>query len=469
MTDPAVRMLLERLLWPVPRIRWEVARSVAQLIREGDRQASQALLDWIRTRQLESEAVLGLGIIEAFDLGQFFDFVEVFEAVRAPSHLSDLMLNFNFAKANNLSPFRYAVSPEKPSELPLEMESWFDRYRKWAVPEIFSYELEKLHETTGFPFIHQWKHEWRWLQATHQRPSADYPLYFSRGDRARRGQFDHGQRELYVSAYLRTLAYAAVRGVISHPDAEHQALLGLPLNRGLGDLQPMPRPKWAYNLRVPGSRDAAALSQKIWDSAADFCRSDETPIALKVTDVDKTDFVEFDMTMTIEPQGYDSSDEAALVEFSGLVTGPGIGRFSGQIGQGDGIHTGDVKRPLSLAQLIRPEHLGRAHIEIANDIRLASPRIFGTLAELACEASEVRLETQNKVFSRWVHWYADWEPTTFRELRSNTGSITTVSESSLDKLRMLVGVQLRLWTRVRRTVRSAPYRDYEVETQTFCI
>ena len=28
MTNPILQMLLERLLWPVPRVRWEVARSL---------------------------------------------------------------------------------------------------------------------------------------------------------------------------------------------------------------------------------------------------------------------------------------------------------------------------------------------------------------------------------------------------------------------------------------------------------
>lgn len=68
MSSPALLMLLERLLWPVPRVRWEAGRSLARLIREGNREATRGLLNWISTRRLESEAVLGLGVIDAFDL-----------------------------------------------------------------------------------------------------------------------------------------------------------------------------------------------------------------------------------------------------------------------------------------------------------------------------------------------------------------------------------------------------------------
>ena len=49
MTEPALAMLLERLLWPVPRIRWEVCRSLARLIRKGNENVARSLLDWIST------------------------------------------------------------------------------------------------------------------------------------------------------------------------------------------------------------------------------------------------------------------------------------------------------------------------------------------------------------------------------------------------------------------------------------
>ena len=90
MTNLTLQMLLERLLWPVPRVRWEVARNLARLIREGDREAASGLLNWISARRLESEAILGLGIIDAFDLGAYFEFNEVYKAIQAPSHLFGL-------------------------------------------------------------------------------------------------------------------------------------------------------------------------------------------------------------------------------------------------------------------------------------------------------------------------------------------------------------------------------------------
>ena len=467
MIDPAARVLVERLLWPVPRVRWEVARTLARLIRQGSVDASQALLEWVAARQLESEVVLGLGVVEAFDLGAHFDFTELSNAVQAPSHLSDLILKQNFPYANSLSSFRYTVSPEEPANLSFEEDSWFDHYRKWAVPPIFSDHLKHLQQSTGFPFLRRWNHEWRWLQATHPRPPADYPLYFSRGDRSRRGQFDHAQRELYVSAYLRTLAYAAVRGSISNAEAEQLSLLGLPFTRGLGDLEPIQRPDWTYDLKSRASENATDLAQCLWNAAADTCMVDETPIALRTFEADQEGFYELDMTMTIEPSGYDSTGIVEIGQFDGFMHDQRIGRFEGQVGQVPAIRVASIMHPMSLAQVFQPKFLGRAHIEIGMDIKLASPRVFGTAGCIVCDGSEIRLETTSGVFSRWSHWYANWEPVTFPELESSVCSLVTVSKSNIDDLRRLVGTRLRRWTSVRQTARSSRYGEYKVKSEVF--
>ena len=206
MSALAAALLTERLLWPIPRVRWEAARGLARLIRDGDQVARQALLVWIGRRELESEVILGLGVIDGFDLSWAFGSDEVFRAVKAPSFLSDLLLARNFADAACLFPFRYALSPNAPAPLSDEVSAWFERYWHAAVPPVFHHTLERLEEESGWPFLKQWKHDWCWLQSTHARPVPDRPYHFFDHDREGVGQLDLGQRELYVSAYLRTLA-----------------------------------------------------------------------------------------------------------------------------------------------------------------------------------------------------------------------------------------------------------------------
>ena len=466
MTNPALLMLLERLLWPIPRVRWEAARSLASLIREEDRKAAIGLLQWIGARRLESEVVIGLGIIDAFDLGTHFEFAEVSDAVRAPSHLSDWILKRNFTDANGLSPFRYSVSPSEPATLPPDEETWFDRYRKSAVPPVFTTVLTRLQESTGFPFRKRWKHEWRWLQATNPRSETGFPYFFTGADRERVGQLDRGQRELYVSAFLRTLAYFAIHGPINHEVAEDYSLLALTMNRGLADVEPVSRPDWARNLLPCDARRTKELARRLWASAEANVIPGEVPLALRVVDHDTNTFVEFDVMLTMGRFG--STVGLAEAETLDLLIANDLpGEMAGLVARNEGINPFPIKHPLAMTQCVLPEILGRVHIDLAFNIRLGAPVVLGTSANVVCSPSDVRLEWGGEILSRWVHWYADWEPTAFPELESAVGSITTVSKSILDKLRASHGLKIARLVKVRRAARSEIYREFKVETEAY--
>ncbi len=467
MNSPALRMLLERLLCPAPRVRWEAGRSLARLIREGDREAARALLDWIGARQLESEAVLGLGIIDTFDLSAYFEFTDVSKAVRAPSYLSDWLLKRNFTDASGLTPFRYVVSPSEPAALTQIEEGWFDRYRTWAVPPMFSDVLTWLQQSTDFPFLARWEHDWRWLQATHPRPAADYPYFFSGWDRTRRGQFDHGQRELYVSAYLRTLAFAATKG-LPHDLAERHAMLALTMNRGLSDLEPIERPGWARNILSFDSDRMKEFAQKFWMDAEAAAKPGEVPIALRVVEFDKNGFIEFDLMLAIGPSGFVDGPAAAKT-LDMLVANECAGEMAGTVGQDANINPLSIVRPCAMIQVIVPQDLGRVHTEMALNVRLASPYVFGTPSNVLCGPSEIRLETGTDVLSRWVHWYADWEPTIFPELESSVCSMTTVSKTSLDKLHNSHGVEIEQLVQIRWASRREGYMEYEVKEEAYWV
>ena len=467
MTSPALRMLLERLLWPVPRVRWEVGRSLAHLIRETDGEAASGLLNWISARQLESEAVLGLGIIDAFDLGAYFEFADVLKAVRAPSHLSDWLLKRNFTDASDLIPSRYAISSSEPASLPQHKEAWFDRYRKSAVPPMFSAVLRQLQQSTGLPFLIRWEHDWRWLQATHPRPEVEYPHFLSGGDQGRVGQFDHGQRELYVSAYLRTLAFAAIHG-LPHDVVERYAMLALTMNRGLADLEPVDRPDWAWNLLSCDAGHMKELAHKLWVSAEAAAKPGEVPLALRVVDFDTNDFVEFDLTLTIGPSGF-TVGPAEAEELDELIANERPGEMAGLVGREAGTNPLSIERPFAMTQVVLPENIGRVHTEMATNVRIASPYVFGTSADVQCGPSEIRLETGINVLSRWVHWYADWKPTIFPDLESGVSSMTTVLKSSLDKLRASHGVEIARLVRIRWASRREIYSEYEVEAESYWV
>ncbi len=466
MRSPALLILLERLLWPIPRVRWEAARSLARLIREEDEEAAPALLDWIHARRLESEVVLGLNIIDAFELGDYFEFSDVSKSIQAPSLLSDFLLKRNFANASGLTPTRYARSPSEPAMLPQHQENWFDRCRETAVPPLFSFLLTHLQESTGFPFMMGWQYEWRWLQAENPRPELERPSFFFRARPYLPSYFHTGQRELYLSAYLRTLAFAAMNGAIPYDDAESYAMYALTLNRGLAELEPVERPDWARHLLPCDAECTRKIAQKLWANAEATTRPEEVLLALRVVDCEDDGFIEFDMTLAIGPSGF-GADPAAAETLDILTVDGDPCEITGVVGTNAGINDFPIEYPRDLTQRITLKALGSVHIDMASNIRLASPYIFGMSANVQCESSEIRLEAGADVISRWIHWYADWEPAISRDLGSVVCSMTTVLKSSLARLRASYGKEIARLVRVRRAVGRDIHREVEVETEAF--
>ena len=461
-------MLLERMLSPIPRVRWEAGRSVAALVRDGHPDTANALLCWVRSRRLESEIVLGLGVIDAYRLGEYFDGADVCRAVRAPSLLSDDLLRRNFDDIPRLSMFRYSVSPHNRAKLNREEQAWFDRYRDVAVPGMFSGTMARLQEVTGLPFMARWRHDWEWLQATDPRPQAEFPTFFAGGEHGRTGSFMVGQTELYVSAYLRTLAFAAIRGWIPVDVAQRQAMLGLTMNRGLADLEPIDRPDWAQGILPWDATRNQEHAQRIWKAACTLPETGEVPVALRVVDVNAKGFVELEVTLAMGCRGL-STGPAAAHALEAMVADQRPADMAGPVGQSQGMTECSIERPLLLSQQILPGDFGRLHGDVSLGIKLASPYVFGATVKVQCRSTDIRLVTESEVLSRWMHWYADWEPTNWPEMSSFVGSVTTVSEAALNELRTRNDTDVAKLVRVRRGTRPESWGPVDVGEETFWI
>ena len=141
--------------------------------------------------------------------------------------------------------------------------------------------------------------------------------------------------------------------------------------------------------------------------------------------------------------------------------------MTGLVGRNAGTDPLSIDPPLVMTQGLLPKYIGRVHTNMVLDIRLASPYVFGTSANVQCGPSEIRLESRGNVLSRWIHWYTDWEPTMFPELESAVGSMTTVLKSRLDQFRACHGVGVALLVRIRRGKRQETYKEHEVETESY--
>ena len=467
MISSALEMLFERLLWPVPRVRMEACRSLAQLVREEDEDAKVGLLNWISLRQLESEAVVGLSIIDAFRLGCHFDFQDVVAAVRCPSLVSDWILRRNFTPTSSLSSFRYKVSRPEPAILLHGVRSWFQRYRHSAVPERLALEFEALSQISHFPFLKQWEHEWSWLQATYPCPSADYPYFFLGQSMNLSGQFHRRQRELLISAFLRTLAFAVHTGAIPPDMAEDCALAALPLNRGLADLESVDRPDWTENLKHCQPDKFQEVAHKLWCEAEAAAGPEEVPIKVRAIDSTAEGFIEFTLQRTVGSIGY-TAGRADIQSLDWIIMDEescgSLGKVAYKVNP---LHFPSKVLPVPLARCFMPRNPGAFHIELIPTIRLATPAVFQESVNIQFNSTQICLTSHNDVLSRWIHWYSNWEPAYFTGLDSSIGYLTTMSEFSFEKLCDTPGLEVATIARIRWLEIPTTYVKSELQVQTF--
>ncbi|KAL0630215.1 hypothetical protein Q9L58_010939, partial [Maublancomyces gigas] len=104
---------------------------------------------------------------------------------------------------------------------------------------------------SGFPFLQQWAFEWKALRDHLETHFTEYAHYFGDSLEARSGimgQFWQCMREVYVSAYLRTLAHAISEWELPQHIAESYCLDIVDAIAGMFDIEPGVRPAWLSDL-----------------------------------------------------------------------------------------------------------------------------------------------------------------------------------------------------------------------------
>ena len=379
------------------------------------------------------------------------------------SHASNFLLKRNFGDAQSASPFGYSISPSDRPVLPRHEQTWFERYRCTAIPGIFAHTLESLQSSFDFPFLAQWEHDWGWIQSTNPRPQPDPHYFIGVG---RHGPIDISLRETYASAYLRTLAHAALLGAISHDQAEEQSLLTLTMNRGLADLEPIERPQWSQLSLPIEAQDTRIIARKLWGSARMAAANGETLVSLQVFDHDADSFVEFEIVETVNRRG-SAIDPAKVSPLESIEPMGDRGMMAGLARPTERDCPTGTLGPRRVVRMVIPKGLGCVHRETALSVRLACPDLFRARAEIRCGPTDIRLESDEGVFSRWVHWYSDWEPSTFRDVNCSISGMTTVTNAYVGRLRFYVDSETKTLVRVRRGIGRKYQSKTEVEETAF--
>jgi len=458
---PTIDILLTRLLWPVPRVRLEAARALATLIKSGDRNAADCLLMWISQRKFESEVILGLNIIEAFSLGPYFIFAQVRDSVNAASHLSDWLIKVNFVQADGLYPSRYAYAPDSRADLPERLRRSFSAFN--GVPQMFHSHLSHLQEQSQLPFLMRWQHEWEWLQVSEFRSQGD-PSYFLHGNRETTGQFDFADRETYVSAYLRTLSFAANNWGLPNSLAEQHSRAALTLNRGLAGVEPVERPRWSDNILL-GDRDAKAVASAIWAAASSDTRPGQMLAALRAVEVAEIGYAVFEFDLTTGGEtAFASENEPGDRKWSYLAN---PARYEG--GFYSNPHIDDGSTPRMLCGIALTFDLGRGLVDLVTHVNLPTPHADYHEPEIVCLRNGIEMQVDGSPIAFWEHWYSDWEPACPRAVHDLVGYRTTLTRDLVEGLCRPNSLNTAVWCSVKSGTRQYSYGEFQDHEMGFWI
>jgi len=275
------------------------------------------------------------------------------------------------------------------------------------------------------------------------------------------------QGEMLVSAYLRTLAYAMHIGAIRADQAEFHAMLALPLNRGLAELEPVERPAWSQNLLQRWRDSGRGLIEEIWAQAGRHTRPCETPAALHVVESDKRNFIEVDVDVVLGHGTLNTADPVAEApKFGWENAEPGC--MGGGIQLRDGSR-GPLVEPMTLACLVAPEHVGRVDASVAHEVRLACLPLGWRRGLVRCRRNGVELQVDTEVVSRWHHWYTEWEPSKFTQLDTIVSRMTTIQRTWLLRYANASNLSVALLARVHVGTREHENQDHSVDVHEFWI
>ena len=466
LVDTSIGFLLERLRWPLPRVRWEAARSISLLVRKEEDGVLNSLIEWTSNQVLESECLLGLSVIHAFELGDFCTEDAAKESVSRPSLVSDWMIKNVYHSHDRSGPFRYSISLPQDARIDRETAALFDRFNTVAIPPIFLHTVEMLEHTASFSFLERWRHDFEWICRSHdvRTPSVSFFLHTGTGSG---GTFHTPLGEMFISAYLRMLAYSIHIGRLRTDEAEHHALLALPLNRGLPTLKPRERPRWSRDLHRRWLKLGDTLIKDLWVQSKASVRDGEIPAALRFAEADDEDFIEIDIDLVVGQDTFQTRTSAAK-SLSVEWVDADCGSMKGHIRLYEP-ELQTLRTPLRSTCLVIPEHVGRIDATIALNVRLACIGLGLQHGRVSCNEDEIELKVRDDVVSRWCFWYADWEPWRYVKQSSDLSSVATVQRTWLRRTSDSLGLSFALLARVRTGKRANIHEDHAVDETSFWI
>jgi hypothetical protein len=473
--DSTVRILLDRLNWPIRMVRWLAAREFAGLLSRGAHQkkATEAYLDWLSIRQFESQVVSGLAVLLCMHEETLPPFLDECEHINRPSIVADLMLQHVYGYGKRRGGWLSAHSGPCPNSF--ASERYFEDHKGAHVPPIFGDDLKRLEGRSGRPFTRHWAFEWRKLMDVTKSPYSGFPYHFVGSTLQRSGvfgQFSQAQCDVYRSAYLRTLAFAVSQWELPLEEAAFYSSICLPLNGALAHIKPIQRPDWLADIPERCCEVDSALDELTRDLVkAGNGQPGMRPVNLEIPiKASLFEFGNLSVSAVLVSEDFvpDPDDSSYFAQHTGWILPDGI-TFAGTMDKkdpADFVRQGSQGASIPVCLSLWPFPSGFWHNDyFASGLALPSPYNFSDPPEIACNERDISMHLDGTPVGILSIWHDHWTPLYPKGGNTRCGMLTQMREIDLESSQTLHGmelgwvVQLRLWSR------KTDYGEYELKTR----
>jgi len=471
----ALSFLFERLKWPVPMSRWRTAKEIRNLLNNpGTRSSTEdALLDYLDQCETESEVCQNLTIVFLTSPDGRPLRTVLATRLHCPSILADVILERSYGQGHGIGGWRQAHSGRAPGDF--EGGSYFEAHKTAHVPPILMNNLKRLERVSGYPFLQHWAYEWRTLRDKLGTHHTRYPYYFDNMSDARAGiigQYWQRMSEVYLSAYLRTLAYAVSEWRLPQKIAEGYCFDIVHGIAGLFDVEPGARPSWLSDFPekfcAPGA-DFTPLARGLVQAArAEGMRlvSLDTPVAASVQK-----FANFTISAHLVTPDYELPDGAFLCEKMPWLSVADTFELKGQPAEitiEEASTAGKTGNEVAVCNCLFPIPFGTWQSDyFAMGLRIPAPYTIPN-TEIRCTHESIDcICSDGKVTSRTRIWNDNWTPSYPKGGSTRCGTATMIDQEVLAKAMERLGRKLAFFIRLRIWDRDKEYGDYSESKRTF--
>lgn len=470
----ALSFLFQRIKWPVPMVRWRTAKEIRDLLNDPVTRPSttEVLLDYLDHRETESEVCEILTIVLLTLPIARPTHEALTSRIHHPSILTDIILQRIYGTGRGIGGWGQAHSGRAPADF--EGGSYFEEHKTAHVPPVLTSNLAKLERVSGHLFLQHWAYEWKVLSERLGTHYTRYPHYFDDVLEARAGimgQYWQRMRDVYLSAYLRTLAYAVSEWRMPQPTAEGYCIEIAHGIAGLFDVEPMTKPTWLSRYAEPFCATGAELEPLVRDLIQDARDSGMTLVSLNTPVASSMKkYARFTLSAHLVTDDYKLPDNALLYErMLPLLIGDSF-ELKGppaDVTVEEANSNGEAGNEVSVCSSLFPIPFGTWQSDYIS-IGLPIPANYtASGTEIRCTRKSIDLvASDGKLISRTSIWNDDWTPQYPRGGSTQCAVATMIDVETLAAAETRLSRRIAWFAKLRTWDRETQYGDYQESEQT---